>query len=154
MAAKLSGPTSGKKYTIEANADINVTPFVDIMLVLLIIFMVSIPPSTAFFKIDMPPAIPQKEPPKDTRKPVIISLQANGGMAIGGIVEQNTSETTLVSDVTGIYNKYFADKGDPRNNTVFLRADADVKYEKFMDTLNTLEDGGYVKIGLINEEIS
>ncbi|HEY3812424.1 MAG TPA: biopolymer transporter ExbD [Caulobacteraceae bacterium] len=154
MAAKLSGPTSGKKYTIEANADINVTPFVDIMLVLLIIFMVSIPPSTAFFKIDMPPAIPNQKPPDDKRKPVIVSLRADGGVDIGGIAEQTSSEATLVSDVTGMFNKYFADKGDPRNNVVFLRADADVKYEKFMDTLNNLEDAGYVKIGLINENIS
>ena len=154
MAAKLSGPTTGKKYTVEQNSDINVTPFVDIMLVLLIIFMVSIPPSTSFYKIDMPPAVPTKEPPKDPRKPVIISLQANGGIAIGGIAEQTTSEATLVSDVTGMFTRYFADKGDPRNNTVFLRADADVKYDKFMDVLNDLEDAGYTKIGLINEDIS
>ena len=154
MAAKLSGPTSGKKYTIEANSDINVTPFVDIMLVLLIIFMVSIPPSTAFYKIDMPPSIKNQEPPKDPRKPVIISLNANGNIYLAGAVDQQTSEASLVSDVTGAFTRVYPDKGDARNNVVFLRADADVKYDKFMDVLNDLEDAGYAKIGLINEDIS
>jgi biopolymer transport protein ExbD len=154
MAAKLSGPTSGKKYTIEANSDINVTPFVDIMLVLLIIFMVSIPPSTAFYKIDMPPSLAHPPPTDEHRKPMIISLNANGNIFLAGAVDQATSEATLVSDVTAGFNKVYPDNGDPRNNTVFLRADADVKYDKFMDVLNDLEDAGYAKIGLINEDIS
>ena len=154
MAAKLSGPTSGKGYTVEQNSDINVTPFVDIMLVLLIIFMVSIPPSTSFYKIDMPPAVKNPEPPKDPRKPVIISLNANGNVYLAGAVDQQTSMANLVQDVTGAFTKVYPDKGDPRTQTVFIRADADVKYDDFMDTLNTLEDAGYAKIGLINEDIS
>ncbi|HWE47271.1 MAG TPA: biopolymer transporter ExbD [Caulobacteraceae bacterium] len=154
MAAKLSGPTSGKKYTIEANSDINVTPFVDIMLVLLIIFMVSIPPSTAFYKIDMPPAPLHPPPNPDTRKPVIISLNANGNMYLAGAVDKQTSMEAVVSDVSQALRTTYPEKGDPRNNSVFLRADADVKYDKFMDVLNTMEDAGYSKLGLINEDIS
>ena len=154
MAAKLSGPTSGKKYTIESNSDINVTPFVDIMLVLLIIFMVSIPPSTAFYKIDMPPAPKDPPPLVDKRKPVVVSLNANGLIFLAGAVDQQTSMESLVQDVTGAFTKVYPDKGDPRTQVVFLRADADVKYEKFMDVLNSLEDAGYTKIGLINEDIS
>ena len=62
MAAKLSGPGGGKGHTIEQNADINVTPFVDIMLVLLIIFMVAAPMATVSIRLDLPPAVP---PPPD-----------------------------------------------------------------------------------------
>ena len=57
MAAKLGGKR-GSKYALGQNADINVTPFVDVMLVLLIIFMVSAPLATVAIKIDLPPATP------------------------------------------------------------------------------------------------
>jgi hypothetical protein len=74
MAAKLGG-AKGDKYSIGQNSDINVTPFVDVMLVLLIIFMVSIPAATVAIKVDLPPAAP----PKDINtKPVFISIRDNG----------------------------------------------------------------------------
>jgi biopolymer transport protein ExbD len=56
MAAKLAGNGGGGRYAIHQNADINVTPFVDILLVLLIIFMVAVPIATTSIKLDMPPA--------------------------------------------------------------------------------------------------
>jgi biopolymer transport protein ExbD len=72
MAAQLSGPSGGSKFTVKQNADINVTPFVDIMLVLLIIFMVSAPMATTSIKLDLPPALPNpKNPPKP---PTVLSL--------------------------------------------------------------------------------
>src|SRR5476651_2688623 len=81
MAAKLSG--GGKrKFVLGQNSDINVTPFVDVMLVLLIIFMVALPPATASIKLDLPPA---KKPTENEhpKPPVVINLQANGGLFIG-----------------------------------------------------------------------
>jgi biopolymer transport protein ExbD len=57
MAAKLSGGGGGR-FDLGQNSDINVTPFVDVMLVLLIIFMVAIPAATVSVKLDLPPAIP------------------------------------------------------------------------------------------------
>ena len=64
MGAKLGGGGGGK-YTVQQNSDINVTPFVDVMLVLLIIFMVSIPPATVSIKLDLPPA---KAPPSNIKQ--------------------------------------------------------------------------------------
>src|SRR5918997_124032 len=81
MAAKLSGPGGGSKYAIESNHEINVTPFVDVMLVLLIIFMVAAPLATVSIEVDLPPAVapPQENPPK----PIYISIQESGNLYIG-----------------------------------------------------------------------
>src|SRR3981081_2417692 len=79
MAAKLSG-SGGGKYEEEANSSINVTPFVDVMLVLLIIFMVAAPLASVTVKVALPPAIakPSTNPPK----PVYISIQTSGRIFI------------------------------------------------------------------------
>jgi len=79
MGAKLSG-SGGGKYEEEANSSINVTPFVDVMLVLLIIFMVAAPLAAVTVKVVLPPAVakPGTNPPK----PVYISIQSNGRIFI------------------------------------------------------------------------
>ena len=79
MGAKLGG-SGGGKYEEEANSSINVTPFVDVMLVLLIIFMVAAPLAAVTVKVELPLAVakPGTNPPK----PVYISLQANGRIFI------------------------------------------------------------------------
>jgi biopolymer transport protein ExbD len=145
MAAKLSGGSGdGSRYTTQQNSDINVTPFVDIMLVLLIIFMVSVPVATVSIKLDLPPAVgnPEDKKPKD---PVFISIQDTGSYFIA---ERKTSLQTLIADLN-----YALKSDNPRDERVLVRAQADVKYEEFMKVLNELHSNGYYKIGLINEDI-
>ncbi|HEY0102585.1 MAG TPA: biopolymer transporter ExbD, partial [Brevundimonas sp.] len=81
MGAKLSGPGGGSKFNIEQNSEINVTPFVDVMLVLLIIFMVAAPLATVSIEVDLPPAVapPAQNPPT----PIYISIQKDGDVFIG-----------------------------------------------------------------------
>src|SRR6201996_7142787 len=81
MAAKLAGPKGDSRFHVEANSEINVTPFVDVMLVLLIIFMVAAPLAVPSVQIDLPNAVapPLPNPPK----PVYISIQKNGDLHIG-----------------------------------------------------------------------
>ena len=81
MAAKLSGGSGGGRFHVEANSEINVTPFVDVMLVLLIIFMVAAPLATVSVKLDLPPA--EAPPSPSPPKPVYISIQKNGHIFIG-----------------------------------------------------------------------
>jgi biopolymer transport protein ExbD len=144
MAVKLGGK-KGEKYTLGQNADINVTPFVDVMLVLLIIFMVSIPQATTAIKIDLPPAQPA---PPNAQKPTYLSLQQNGTVVL--VDHGNPGPTTLDTldaDLTHALNV-----PDPKNQPVLIRADAKVKYKDFMGLVNQLQTDGYYKVALITED--
>ena len=145
MAAKLSGPGGGKAHTIEQNADINVTPFVDIMLVLLIIFMVAAPMATVSIRLDLPPAVP---PPPGTpqKDPVYITIQETGSIFIA---TQQTSIEGLSSDVCAALEV----TTDCRQERVFVRADPEVTYNQFMEVMNELQSKGFFKVGLLNEDI-
>ena len=146
MGAKLGGGGGGS-YDLGQNSDINVTPFVDVMLVLLIIFMVAAPLATVSIAVDLPPAIPQPGKPKE---PVFINVQKSGALFLA---DRPTSLDTLPADLPAA----MASKGVTGNyqdERVFIRADADVMYADFMAVLNVLQYNGYFKVGLINEDIS
>ncbi|QTN18180.1 biopolymer transporter ExbD [Brevundimonas sp. AJA228-03] len=144
MAAKLSGSQGGK--TIQQNADINVTPFVDIMLVLLIIFMVAAPLATVSIRLDLPPATPP-DPSVEQKEPVYISIQESGSIFIA---DQQTVLETLVPDVCAALGG-----GNPgcKEERIFVRAEPEVKYNQFMEVMNALQEQGFYKVGLLNEDI-
>ena len=144
MGSKLSGPAGQGGKTIEQNADINVTPFVDIMLVLLIIFMVAAPMATVSIKLDLPPATPP--PPGEIKEPVYITIQDTGSIFIAD--RQSTIET-LAADVCAALAVATA----CTEERVFVRAQPEVKYEQFMEVMNELQERGYFKVGLLNEDI-
>lgn len=147
MGAKLGGG-GGKKYDLGQNSEINVTPFVDVMLVLLIIFMVAAPLATVSIAVDLPPATPNP-PGVKPKEPVFISVQKSGALFIA---EKQTRLENLSADIPAAMQA----KGVTGNFTeerVFIRADADVMYEDFMAVMNELQKNGYYKIGLINEDI-
>ena len=147
MGAKLGGGGGGK-FDLGQNSDINVTPFVDVMLVLLIIFMVAIPAATVSIKLDLPPAIP---PPPGTKvkEPVLINVQQGGGVFIG---ETPTNLDNLPADLS---KKLAADDPTlpPTQQRVYIRADKQVRYGDFMSVMNTLQASGFYLVALINEEI-
>ncbi|HEX7799581.1 MAG TPA: biopolymer transporter ExbD [Asticcacaulis sp.] len=147
MGAKLGGGGGGK-YTVKQNSDINVTPFVDVMLVLLIIFMVAIPAATVSIKLDLPPA---KSPPSNEKKhdPGCISIMGPEDIYIGS---QKTSMATLIPDVAAALER--TDPGTPLSEQrVLVRGDKDIHYEDFVKVLNKLQQNGYVKVGLITEDV-
>ncbi|MDB5428391.1 MAG: ExbD/TolR family protein [Phenylobacterium sp.] len=142
MGAKLSG-SGGDRYHEEANAEINVTPFVDVMLVLLIIFMVAAPMAAVTVKVALPPAVakPGTNPPK----PVYISLQSNGRIFI----------QDRLSDLATLGDDLRAQLGATRNPTrerIFIRADKDVMYGDFMGVMNMLQDNGFYSVALVGED--
>jgi len=117
--------------------DINVTPFIDVILVLLIIFMVAAPLSTVDLPIDLPTssAQPQKKPDK----PTYVSIKPDLTLAIG---ENAVKRTELVSSLDAI-----ADMS--KDKYVFLRADKAVPYGELMGVMEILRSGGYSRIKLV-----
>jgi biopolymer transport protein ExbD len=143
MAAKLSG-SGGDRYHEEANSDINVTPFVDVMLVLLIIFMVAAPLAAVTVKVALPPAVskPSTNPPK----PVYISLQSSGRIFI----------QDFPTDLSSLGDDLRSNLGQRRNPTkerIFIRADKDVLYGDFMGVMNMLQDNGFYSVALVGEDV-
>lgn len=143
MAAKLSG-SGGGKYTVEANAEINVTPFVDIMLVLLIIFMVAAPLATVSVPVKLPRAValPTTNPPK----PIFISIQNDGDVFVGDF---RTDVGSLGADlIDQIGNR------NPDQERIFIRADQQTRYGDFMQVMNALQDNGFYSVALVGEDQS
>ncbi|MGA7431246.1 MAG: TonB system transport protein ExbD [Xanthobacteraceae bacterium] len=120
--------------------DINVTPFIDVMLVLLIIFMVAAPLATVDVPVDLPSstAQPQQRPPK----PVYISIKADGSIAIGDDpVPRDSFASALIA----------ATQGD-KDQRLFVRGDKAVPYGDVMQVMNALRDAGYLKVALVGME--
>ena len=147
MGAKLGGGGGGR-FDLGQNSDINVTPFVDVMLVLLIIFMVSIPAATVSIKLDLPPAIPPP-PGAKVEEPVLINIQQGGALYIG---EQATTLDRLKDDLSVQLTKKEPGK-PPTEQRVYIRADRTVRYGQFMDVMNDLQGNGFYQVALINEEL-
>ena len=147
MGAKLGGG-GGSKFDLGQNSDINVTPFVDVMLVLLIIFMVSIPAATVSIKLDLPPAIP---PPPGTvvKEPVLVNIQQGGALYIA---DRPTSLDGLPSDLAAVLRVEDPTTA-PTEQRVYIRADRTVRYGDFMAVMNTLQGNGFYQVALINEEL-
>jgi len=144
MAAQLSGPGAGGKYSIQQNSEINVTPFVDVMLVLLIIFMVAAPLASVSVKVDLPNAVAkaQTNPPK----PVYISIQKDGKIFVGDF---STTKENLGADL-----KKQIVKRDPTKERIFIRTDKDARYGAFMDVMIQLQDNGFYSVALVGEDKS
>ena len=142
MAAKVSSGGGGR-YEEEQKADINVTPFVDVMLVLLIIFMVAAPLASVTVKVALPPAVakPGVNPPK----PVYISIQPNGSLFIQDF---RTDLASLGDDL----RKNLGAKRNPTKERIFIRADKDVMYGDFMGVMNMLQDNGFYSVALVGED--
>jgi len=117
--------------------DINVTPFIDVILVLLIIFMVAAPLSTVDLPIDLPSssATPQKKPDK----PTYVSIKPDLSLAIG---ETMVKRVDLVRELDAMPDV-------PKDRPIFVRADKLVPYGELMVVLELLRAGGYTKVKLV-----
>ena len=154
MAVSLGHGASGNKAPSQ-NSDINVTPFIDIMLVLLIIFMVALPPPTVNTLINMPPQQEHPPPPDPNNKPLFISLAADGSVTVSlGMGEGATGST--VPNIDGVRDEVWSlIPADARaTKETFIRADFEVPYNGVMQLLNRLRDAGLKKIGLVGEATS
>ncbi len=141
MGAKLgsslgSRSRGGVDDLVEAH-EINVTPFIDVMLVLLIIFMVAAPLATVDIGVDLPASAVEPQPRPD--KPVFVTLKPDLSVAIGDDVVARDALIGALDTAT---------KGE-KNERIFLRADKAVSYGELMNVMNLLRDAGYLKIALV-----
>jgi biopolymer transport protein ExbD len=120
--------------------DINVTPFIDVMLVLLIIFMVAAPLATVDVPVDLPSSNAQHQQRPD--KPVYLTIKADLSLAIGDDPVAPGALAATLDEIT-------AGNKDER---IFLRADRSVPYGDVMQVMNLLRGANYLKVALVGLE--
>lgn len=125
---------------LPVNHEINVTPFIDVMLVLLIIFMVAAPLATVDVKVDLP--VSNAAPAPKPEKPVFLSIQADGTMLVNEKVVSAAEVGAAVQSATA----------SDREQRIFLRADKTITYETIMKAMNALRSAGYLHVALVGAE--
>ncbi len=122
------------------NHEINVTPFIDVMLVLLIIFMVAAPLATVDIKVDLPASTSKPAPRPE--KPLFLSVKTDQSLYLG---DDKVSREQL-GQVLDAKTK------GKKDTTIFFQADKGVDYGDLMDVMNALRGAGYLKVGLVGLE--
>ena len=137
----VSAPGNGIQDPSQAKlmADINVTPMVDVMLVLLVIFMVTAPLLVAGLPVELPKTAAQ--PVGQTKKPVVVTLAADRSLLIR---DERVDAASLVSRLAAIR----ASQGDA---VVYVRADKKIAYGEVMELLGRISTSGYRRISLLSQ---
>ena len=135
MGSKL-GSSLADEDLVEQH-EINVTPFIDVMLVLLIIFMVAAPLATVDLGVNLPATAVEPAPRPD--KPVFVTVKPDLSVAVG---EDVIARDALISAIDA------ATRSD-KNERLYLRADKAVSYGDLMEVMNLLRNAGYLKIALV-----
>jgi biopolymer transport protein ExbD len=117
--------------------EINVTPFIDVMLVLLIIFMVAAPLATVDVAVDLPVSTAEPQPRPD--KPLFLTIKEDHTLALGNdtVAEDNIGPALDTAS------------GNDKDQRIFLRADKQVDYGALMEIMNKLRTAGYLKVALV-----
>ncbi|QUJ75334.1 protein TolR [Sulfitobacter albidus] len=137
---KKSGGRRRRRGGAQPMSEINVTPFVDVMLVLLIIFMVAAPLLTVGVPVELPKTAAQALP-TEQEEPLTVTLTAEGSVQI------MTTETARAD----LLPKLRAVAAEREGDRVFLRADGAVPYAQVMEIMGALNAGGFSNIGLVTD---
>lgn len=136
----MAGGIHGTEDEPTEAAEINVTPFIDVMLVLLIVFMVAAPLSSVDVPVDLPAS--SAPPPERTEDPIILTLTADLVLGVNG--------TPVLGD--GLAAALLAASGGKPETAVVVRADRGIAYGEIMGLLDRLRDAGFLKVALAGKE--
>ncbi|TAL35248.1 MAG: protein TolR [Alphaproteobacteria bacterium] len=146
MGAKLAGRARGSRSRA-VMAEINVTPFVDVMLVLLVIFMVTAPLLTAGVQLNLPKANARAIGNQDN-KPLEISLDERGGIFIG---DTKVTLEQMQTKLQAIAQGGTEDKTGANQQRVYIKADSKLDYGKVMVVMAAVNTAGFTKIALVTD---
>ena len=144
MGAQLAKSGGGRRRGRRSNrraamSDINVTPMVDVMLVLLVIFMVAAPLMTVGVEVDLPKT--SAAPMTGQDEPLVVSVSAEGTIYI---MDSEIAQDTLTEKLAAITDN----KADTR---IFVRGDKTIDYGRVMEVMGLIKDAGFTKVALIAE---
>lgn len=132
---------SGRRAAGRPMADINVTPLVDVMLVLLIVFMVTAPMMTVSIPVDLPKANGRAASGNQQKEPLVVTVDARGSVYLQDTQVEITTLVAKLKSITGV-------NPDAR---VFVRGDKGVAYGRVVEVMGTISAGGYSKVALVAE---
>ena len=154
MAGKLASSGGGKRGRHDVTADPNVIPFIDVMLVLLIIFMIAAPISSVDIEVDMP--MSRIEPSKRPPRPTWISLtEGPAGLEVyvmNDIVDINRLGEAAYESVKTNTPQIANDDFEIKDQRIYIRADSGLEYRHVVRVMNRLQDKGFTKIGFVAED--
>ena len=141
MSIKLSEDQVGfRRHSYAPNAEINVTPFIDVMLVLVVVLMIVAPLATVTIPVTLPQSSASSTPPPAA--PVTVTVQTDGTIYVGNTKTQQINLIPVLLTAT---------KGN-LSTRIFLRGDKHLEYGQLMEVMNKLSDGGFSMIGLVSQE--
>ena len=144
MAVKLNSPDSNRQRRQRRRhrpmSEINVTPFVDVMLVLLIVFMVAAPLLTVGVEVNLPKTAAEALP-SESEEPLTVTLTAEGTIVIQ---TTETPEADFLTRLRGVAQ-------ERSDNKVSLRADGSIPYSKVMEVMGAMNAAGFGNIGLVTD---
>ena len=129
-----------RKARPQAMSEINVTPFVDVMLVLLIIFMVAAPLLTVGVPVELPRTAAESLP-TEQEEPLTVTLTAEGGVAI---MTTEVPRDDLIPRLRAV-------AAERRDSTIYLRADGAIPYARVVEVMGALNAAGFTEIGLVTD---
>ena len=138
MAVRLG--TRGSGDDLDIQHEINVTPFIDVILVLLIIFMVAAPLATVDIGVNLPASTAPEQPRPD--KPVFVTIKGDESIAIGETIVPRGELAGALDAATN----------NRKDETIFIRGDKSLSYGTLMEVMNVLRDAGYLKLALVGLE--